>query len=150
GSGAVKAAAEGSTSSSHSAAFADSGVLSQTVTTVAGQTYNLDLDDGIFGRKTGNVQMRVQAIGSSTVLDQTVAPGYANTTNPNSVAFQHYHLTFVANSTSTTLQFSDSRTGNTATCDQVLDTVTLTAAGAPSPTPTATPTPTSGGTPTPT
>src|SRR3954451_3885805 len=79
----VTAAAEGATSPTHSAAFAPKGgILSQVVTTTVGQTYNVDFDAGIFGTKTGTVQMRVQAIGSSTLLDQTVSPPSADTTIP--------------------------------------------------------------------
>src|SRR4029077_12273627 len=59
GTGVVSEAAEGATTPTHSAAFAPkSGVLSQTLSTVVNQTYNVDFDAGIFGTKTGQVQMR--------------------------------------------------------------------------------------------
>src|SRR6266404_5682850 len=75
GSGVVVDTAEGATTPTHSAAFRPTGgVLSQTLTTTAGQAYSVDFDAGIFGVKTGSVKMRVQAIGTSTLLDQTVAP----------------------------------------------------------------------------
>src|SRR5215212_4668132 len=135
----VLEAAEGATSPIHSAAFRPKGgVISQAVTTVAGKVYNVDFDAGTFGTKTGQVQVRVQAIGSSTLLDQTVDPPSASTTTPSQVTFQHYHFTFTADTTSTTLRFTDTRSGN-AICDNVVDSVSVTAV-APSPTPTATPT----------
>src|SRR5689334_1343409 len=71
--GSVKEAAEGSTTSSHSAAFTPKGgALSQVLTTTSGQSYSLDFDAGIFGTKTGQVQIRVQALGNagSSLLDQ--------------------------------------------------------------------------------
>src|ERR1043166_6846167 len=49
GSGVVTETAEGATSPTHSAAFRPKGgVLSQTLTTTSGQTYNVDFDAGIF------------------------------------------------------------------------------------------------------
>src|SRR5947207_8212983 len=60
--GGVSEAAEGATSSTHSAAFSPKGAaLSQVLTTTSGQTYNLDFDAGIFVTKSGQVQIRVQA-----------------------------------------------------------------------------------------
>src|SRR5690349_10116460 len=93
--GGVKAAAEGATSSSHSAAFTPKGAaLSQALTTTSGQSYSLDFDAGIFGTKTGSVQIRVQALGNanSSLLDQTISPPAAGTTNPANVTFQHFHF----------------------------------------------------------
>ena len=147
--GSVKAAAEGATSSTHSAAFTPKGAaLSQVLSTSSGQSYNLDFDAGIFGTKSGMVQIRVQAMGNnnSNLLDQTISPPAAGTTNPANVTFQHFHFTFTTDTTSTTLKFTDTRTGN-STCDNLVDTVSVTVF-APTPTPTATATPTPTATPT--
>src|SRR5436853_6949130 len=58
--GGVSEAAEGATSSTHSAAFTPKGAaLSQLLATTSAQTYNLDCDAGIFGTKSGQVQIRV-------------------------------------------------------------------------------------------
>src|ERR1043166_2810975 len=140
GSGVVLDTAEGATSPSHSAAFRPSGgVLSQTLTTTAGQSYSVDFDAGVFGAKTGSVKMRVQAIGTSTLLDQTVTPAAANTSNPDLVTFLHFHFTFTADSTSTILRFTDTRSGNTSG-DNLVDTISVTVFVPPTPTPTPTPT----------
>ena len=125
GGGNLAVKTEGSTTPSHSAAFGvPGGTLAQTFNTTIGQTYNLDFDTGIFGRKTGGANLRVQVTGSGSLLNQTVAPAYVNTTNPNAVTFAHFHFTFIANSTTTTVQFSDSRSGN-ASGDIVLDSVAI-------------------------
>src|SRR5437868_2504079 len=107
--GGVSEAAEGATSSTHSAAFTPKGAaLSQILTTTSGQAYSLDFDAGIFGTKSGSVQIRIQALGNagSSLLDQTISPPAAGTTIPANVTFQHFHYTFTANSTSTTLKFT--------------------------------------------
>jgi hypothetical protein len=113
----------------HAAAFGTGGdsqgnTLSQSFATVPGQTYNVDFDAGIFGMKTGLMQLRVQAIGNSSVLDQTVTPPYAGTYVPKLVRFQHYHNQFVADSNMTTLRFTDLGLGNT-NADTILDTVSV-------------------------
>src|SRR5437764_8299650 len=73
--GGVSEAAEGATSSTHSAAFTPKGAaLSQVLATTSGQTYNLDFDAGIFGTKSVQVQIRVQATDTSSLLDQPISP----------------------------------------------------------------------------
>jgi hypothetical protein len=57
-------------------------------------------------------------------VNQLVTPSNANTTNPRLVTFAHFHYTFTANSSTTTIQFSDVRTGN-STGDVVLDSVVI-------------------------
>src|ERR1700751_1485757 len=101
--GGVSEAAEGSTSGTHSAAFTPKGAaLSQVLTTTSGQAYSVDFDAGIFGTKTGQVQIRVQVTGNagSSLVDQTISPPAAGTTNHANVTFQHFHFTFTANSAS--------------------------------------------------
>jgi uncharacterized protein DUF642 len=130
GAGDIHEAAEGSTSPTHSAALnigADSEgtVLSQSFTTLNGQTYVLDFDAGIVGQRNGNpLQLNVKLTGNGTLIDQTVAPADAFTTDPASVIFKHYHFTFTANSATTTLQFSDIGLGN-ASSDTLIDTVSV-------------------------
>lgn len=120
---------QGATSSSHSVALSEGGdsqgnVLYQSFATVIGQVYTLDFDAGIYGQPTSRLRLRAQIFGRATVLDQTMTPPSASTFDPNSVLFQHYHLTFTANSTTSTLQFSDIGFGN-STADTVLDTVSI-------------------------
>jgi hypothetical protein len=93
--------------------------------TVPGRVYSLDFDAGIFGMKTGTLQLRAQVNGNSSLLNQTVTPPYAGTYNPASVRFQHYHYAFTADSDMTALQFTDVGLGN-ANADIVLDTVSVT------------------------
>ena len=99
---------EGASTPTHSAAFGvPGGTLSQTLNTIVGQTYSFDFDAGIFGKKTGSIQLRAQITGSSTLVDQTVTPPSANTTNSGAVTFLHFHYTFTANTATTKVQFSD-------------------------------------------
>jgi hypothetical protein len=131
GNGSIEAIAEGSTSPTHSAGFnvgdnSEGNILSQSFATTAGQVYRMDFDAGVFGvPDTGStLQLRVQVFGTATPLDQTVTPPSADTFDPNSVIFQHYYFTFTADSTTTTLQFSDMGTGN-AGADTMVDTVSV-------------------------
>jgi Protein of unknown function (DUF642) len=130
GNGKINAAAEGATSGTHSAAFSVTGdsqgnILSQRFFTVPGGVYYLDFDAGISGKPTGGpLQLRAQVIGSGTILDHILTPPNANTFEASQVVFRHYRFTFTANSTVTTLQFSDIGTGNAA-ADVVLDTVSV-------------------------
>jgi len=129
---------EGATTGSYGAVFGDGGdfqgdTLSQSFATVVGQTYTLDFDAGIAGvRSASPLQLRVQVIGSATLLDQTITPPEAGSFDPSLTAFQHYQFTFTANSTTTTLQFTDVGTGN-AYADQIVDTVSIAPTSSPTP-----------------
>jgi Protein of unknown function (DUF642) len=138
GAGFVKEEMEGATSGTFSAAFSVGGnsegnVLSQSFATTAGVLYRLDFDAGVFGNpSSGPLQLEVAVLNSSnqTLADRTVFPPAVLTFNPSAVVFRHYQLTFTANSSSTTLRFTDHGLGN-ASADTVLDTVSV----APTPTP---------------
>ena len=71
--------AEGATSGTHSAAFSAGGdsegdMLSQSFFTDINQVYMVDFDAGIYGPPDNgaNLQLRVQVIGNSTLLDETI------------------------------------------------------------------------------
>src|SRR5205085_12633241 len=123
--------AEGATSGTHSGALtaganSTGDTLSQSFPTVVGGVYAVDFDAGIFGKRTAAaLQLQVQVLGSGTPLNQTVTPPDANTFTPTSVAFQHYHFVFTADSTTSILRFTSVGTGN-ASADQVVDTVSIT------------------------
>ena len=91
---------------------------------MSGQVYTLDFDSGIFGQTSSTLQLRVQVIGNSSLIDQTLTPPYAGTYTPSQMIFQHYHFTFTANSSTTVLQFTDVGLGN-ASADTILDTVSV-------------------------
>lgn len=130
GNGFVHTADEGATSGSFSAAFSIGGdsqgnILSQTINTETGQAYTVDFDSGIFGIRTGDpLQLNVQLLGSSTLLNRTITPPDALTFDPSGVIFGHYQFTFIAESSTTTLQFTDIGLGNEA-ADTLVDTVTI-------------------------
>ena len=101
-------------------------MLSQRFFTTVNQVYMVDFDAGIFGNPANgaNLQLQVQALGNSTLLDQTVSPPVAGTNDPNSVQFSHYHFIFTADSTVTTLKFTNVGLGNSG-ADQILDLVSV-------------------------
>ena len=137
GTGHISANAEGATGGTHSAAFSEAGdfqgdVLGQVLMTTPGKSYSLDFEAGIFGVKTGNLQLQVQLTGLGALLDQKITPPYPESYQANSIAFQHYHYTFTADSSLTALQFTDVGLGN-ANADLVLDTVTVVELSGPAP-----------------
>ena len=71
------------------------------------------------------MQLKVEVLGTATLVNQTVTPPYAGTFTPGSVIFAHYQFTFTANSTTTILRFTDMGLGN-ASADTVVDTVVVT------------------------
>ena len=76
------------------------GVLSQTVSTTIGETYYVTFNYGDrSATKTQSLEFKVT--GASTVLHSDIVSGAADTT------LQPYHYSFVADSTSTTLTFTD-------------------------------------------
>ena len=124
---------QGSAGGTHAAAFNPGGnssgnILSQTFSTVSGKTYTLEFFAGVYGYPDNNAtlqQLDLQVIGSNPILSQTLTPPVQATNDPNFVKFQHYQFTFVANSASTTLRFTDIGTGNSI-ADIMLDTVSVT------------------------
>jgi Protein of unknown function (DUF642) len=132
GNGHVADNTEGATSFAHGAALSSGGnsqgdTLAQSFATTSGQMYAVDFDAGIFGKRSaGPLQLRTEILGNGTLVDQTVSPPDAGTFEPASVVFQHYHITFMANTVSTTLRFTSVGLGN-ANADQIVDTVSVTA-----------------------
>jgi hypothetical protein len=80
----------------------------------------------VFGLRSGDpLQLNIQLIGGATTLiNDTQTPPDAAQFDPSQVVFQHYHYTFVASTTQTTLRFTDIGTGN-ASADIVVDTVAI-------------------------
>ncbi|MEM8872833.1 MAG: putative Ig domain-containing protein [Planctomycetota bacterium] len=79
----------------------DGGVAETTLQTVPGKTYTLSFDYG--ANSAANLQsLEVQAIGSTTLLTQTVID-----TGSNPMTYERYTYTFTADSDQTTLRFDD-------------------------------------------
>ncbi len=98
---------------------ANTGVLSQTVTTVAGSTYNLGFDYWQNGGTAGQQSLRVQVVsGGVTVVDQVIS-----TSSSLSVLDQEFAFTAIG--TSTTISFTDVGT-ITNSVDVAIDAVRLT------------------------
>ena len=130
---------EGATSGSFSAAFSiggtsDGNILFQTFSTVAGQAYSVDFDSWIFGVRSGDpLQLNVQVVGTGTPVNRTITPPDALTSDPNALAIGHYQFIFIADSSSTKLQFTDIGLGNDD-ADTLLDTVVVQQTSIPAPT----------------
>ncbi|HBJ36030.1 MAG TPA: hypothetical protein DDZ51_15035, partial [Planctomycetaceae bacterium] len=96
----------------------NTGSIQQTISTVVGETYTVLFDYGAFG--SGQAQtLRLEAFGSATLLNQTIVSNSAMPTD-----HRLYSYTFVADSTSTTLRFSDIST-TTTSVDIALDNIRL-------------------------
>jgi hypothetical protein len=133
GAGQIAVSSEGATTGNHGAVFSPGGdfqddTLSQRFFTTAGQQYVLDFDAAVFGVTDSTPSLRVRVVGNAAPLDQILTPPYVGTFDPNSVQFQHYHFVFTADSSVSTLEFSDIGTGN-FNADVVVDSVSV----APSP-----------------
>ena len=136
-SGNVGDTTEGATTGSHCAALSAGGdsqgdTISQSFVTVVNQVYMVDFDAAIFGVPANGASLRVevQALGTSTLLDQIITPPVTGSSNPNAISFTHYHFVFTADTTVTTLRFTSIGMGN-ANADQVIDSVSVVPAAVP-------------------
>jgi hypothetical protein len=98
------------------------GVVSQTIATVAGQTYSLNFDAGTLSYNQNEQRLKVTVQGNSALISQTISlfglGGGAMQWKPQS-------YTFVADGSSATLSFQDV-SPSTDALDLVLDNVRIT------------------------
>ncbi len=98
------------------------GILTQTFTTIAGQTYTLAFDPGVLSFNTKSQTLQVTVTGSGILLAQTIiVDGVGGGTN----RWLPQSFTFLANSAATTLTFTDQST-TTNNLDLLLDNVRVT------------------------
>jgi hypothetical protein len=97
------------------------GVVSQSFATVVGQTYAIDFDMGVVGTSSVQQRLQISATGSTSLLSQveTMNGGGASTTRWLPKSFS-----FVADSTTTTVAFTDVSTTST-NVDMTLDNVRI-------------------------
>ena len=83
---------------------APDAVVSQTVATVPGVTYELSFDYGAFSAAFPGTaqQLGVQAIGATTLLDEAV-----DDTASSPTSFERFAFSFTADSDTTTIEFTD-------------------------------------------
>lgn len=94
-------------------------VLSQSFATVAGATYTLEFDAGVYSFNTNPQRMKVDVDGTSNVFTQLLT---LNGFNNGTSRYFPQSFTFVANSTLTTLTFRD-QSATTSGLDMLLDNV---------------------------
>jgi hypothetical protein len=133
---------EGYTSGPHVAALDEGGnsqgnILSQTITTTPGQSYIFEFDGGVFGKPDTALQLRFQVFGNTSQIDETLAPPVINSYDPTQTEFHHFFRIFTADSTSTTIRFTDIGVGN-VNADILLDAVSVIVMPPPTPAPTPT------------
>ena len=99
------------------------GSFSQVVSTNAGEAYHLQFSYGVTDSPNNDIleqqSMLVEAIGSGTLLSQTVV---GNNPPQGLAQFDYF---FTANSATTTIRFSDVGTNATGSRDGILDNVSL-------------------------
>jgi hypothetical protein len=104
------------------------GTLSQTITTVIGQTYAVTFDHGAFGGTGSQQSLLASAFDGATTLGSTSASKDATLDFTNIV--NSYTFLFTATSTLTQLMFADTST-ITASTDGILDNVKVNAVPVP-------------------
>ena len=120
---------QGATSGSHSAAFSPGGdfqdtTLSQRFFTTAGLQYAVDFDAAVYGITSGVQTLQTAVTGNTTRLNQLITPPYFETFDIGMIQFQHYHFEFVADSSVSTIRFTQFGFDN-PNADVVLDTVSI-------------------------
>ncbi|HVZ45070.1 MAG TPA: VCBS domain-containing protein [Ramlibacter sp.] len=108
------------------------GALSQTITTVVGQTYVLvfDMAEHLTNTNANTAMLEVKVTsGGTTVVDSTVTDTTAVVTSSTGQGYQTYTVTFTATSTSTTIQFVDSSILPNGNTDMDVDNVRVWTAG---------------------
>jgi uncharacterized delta-60 repeat protein len=122
GAGTSRISGQGATDGSFSIGFSGSnqpndGVATTTFSTVAGSAYSVLFDVGAHGTTGVAQMMQFQVLGNTTLIEQTIADA---ATNP--ATFLTHHYTFVADSSVTTLRFTDI-SSTTIGVDFILDNV---------------------------
>lgn len=134
----------GQTDGSRAAAFnytgtgVNDGIISQSFSTEIGQTYTVSFDYGLYGVSGSGVSadLNVAVTGITTLYsalytdDTGSEGGYVLTTNAGS--YSSYSFTFVADSISSTISFSDAATSQMGGNDTALDNISITAIPEPS------------------
>ncbi|MCP5531676.1 MAG: DUF642 domain-containing protein [Akkermansiaceae bacterium] len=98
---------------------ASTGLLSQTVTTVPGQTYDVTFDVGSFGYTTNAMSVRFKVDAASNLLNQVVS---VNGIGGGQTRWVSKSYSFTATGTSAVISFQDT-TANGNSADLVLDNV---------------------------
>ena len=102
------------------------GSISQTFVTTPGVSYTLNFDQGVFAFNTSLQTLQVSVTGSGSLLNQTAS---INGVGSGTVRWFARTYSFTANSTTTTLKFTDT-SATTSSIDQFLDNVRITNANA--------------------
>jgi len=101
---------------------AGTAILSQSIVTLPGRMYALDLDFGAYGGSGTPQALQVAALSGSTVLDSTTIHASGNGNYSAPADFLRYTLDFIPDSDSTTIRLQDLTTlSNSLGCDGVLD-----------------------------
>ncbi len=105
-------------------------VISQAFATIIGKTYQLTFDIGKYINSSGAAQAELRVIGLGDLINTTVSDpvGSGGANDPLEYAdFTHVSFLFTADSTSTTLQLTDTSTNGGLSFDLVLDNFVVTA-----------------------
>jgi hypothetical protein len=95
------------------------GILTQTFATTLGASYTLAFDLGVLAYNTNPQTLKIDVTGSGSLLSQTAT---INGINNGTVKWEPKSYTFTANSSATTLTFTDT-SASTNSLDMLLDNV---------------------------
>jgi hypothetical protein len=105
------------------ASSSNDGVLSQSIATVVGTTYQLSFDFSSTGTGSAQQGLVVQVLDGSTLLRNESIYDSTPSGSGSNGAFSNFTYTFVATSTSTTIRFADFASSALPTMDGDLDNV---------------------------
>lgn len=104
------------------------GSIAQSFATEPGETYVLSFDAGVHGFSSSSNVLHVEVLGATTLLDTAVIDTTGSMAG-NGGGYAPYEFTFTADSTTTTLRFTDQSTGDLLGVDLQLDRVSVRAQG---------------------
>lgn len=100
------------------------GTLSQSFGTTIGGAYQLDFDYGVFGAANFH-DFQIEILGNS-IFSQSIGKTGPNSFDPNQTNFSNFGFDFVADSSSTTIRFTDFTTlANSSSSDSLVDNVSV-------------------------
>jgi hypothetical protein len=119
-----------SSDGSHSAHFnrfnlAPNAILSQSLQTVIGQEYLLQFDHAVISTFLTNQTLFVEVIGDTALVSQTISDPSPSGAAGAPASFESFSFSFVADSDTTIVRFTDDPSNDTGSKDTIIDNVSV-------------------------